>query len=158
MAGSGRVFGVHVPLPSRSASGRAGPSPVRYEPTAVHVAFPAQEIPVSSPNVPPAGTGTGISFQEVPFHDSANGPSLVLPTAKQSAEDGQDTPAKLCTPSGGLGVCWTVQRVPFQCSASVMTPTAPPPSASPTAVQLFGESQETASSCERNVPPGLGVD
>src|SRR5262249_36999710 len=158
VAGSGRACGVHVPLRSCSASGRPTPLAVMYEPTAVHVAFPAQETPVSSPNVPPAGSGTGNSFQETPFHDSANRPSLVLPTAKQSAEDGQENPAKGCTPSGGLGVCWIVQVVPFQCSASVMTPTAPFPSASPTAVQLFGESQETASSSERNVPAGLGVD
>src|SRR6266480_398515 len=83
-----------------------------------------QEIPRSSPVVPPAGTGIRISYQEMPFHDSPNGPPSLQPTAKQSAWDGQDTPVKASSMGfARVGVGWIVQVVPFQCSASVTSPT-----------------------------------
>src|SRR5215470_2880689 len=116
-----------------------------------------QEIPRSRPSFPPGGTGTDTSIQVLPFHDSANGRESVCPTARQRVAEGQETPSKVSCTKGvdGAGVGWIVQAVPSQCSASV---TSLLPSAVPTAVQLFGESQETASSNERDVPAGLGVD
>jgi hypothetical protein len=60
----------------------------------------------------------------------------------QNVRDGQDTlVSSLCWPPGALGIRWTAQSLPFQCSTS-----APCCLALPTAVQNAGVAQETLSS------------
>src|SRR5579875_196043 len=85
-------------------------------------------------------------------------PALVTydPTAVQLVASGHDTDSRLALPPDpGLTVVWTVQALPFQCSAS----TRPGPELLaywPTAVQLVAVRQDTLVSAFQ-VEPGLAL-
>src|SRR5215469_16493465 len=95
------------------------------EPTAVQAVAALQDTSLSWLVVEPAGLGVCWTAQWLPSQRSASVswfPAEVSknPTAVQAAVDVQGTPSrKLRVAPGGLGVCWTVQLLPSQCSARV---------------------------------------
>jgi hypothetical protein len=119
-------------------------------PTASHEVEDVQDTELSWVAGSTGGLGVFLTTQLVPFQCSANGvwlpePSVKNPTAMHDFVDGHETAVrKLCTAPAGLGVDWTTQLVPFQCSASVES-VPPPASTSPTAVHTFAPLQDTAS-------------
>jgi hypothetical protein len=115
----------------RSATVVPIPELLKESPVVVHAEGEVHDTgPMRTPCAP-AGAGMGRIVQVVPFQRSASGIGLgpVMPEppmAMQNEPVGQDTPPKLlpCAPVG-LGVGWTRQAVPFQCSAKVTKMPAP---------------------------------
>src|SRR5215469_6984035 len=120
---------------------RSARLPALEFPTAVHTDADAQATPFSSPP-PPGGLGVAWMVQRVPFHRSARVLALGVkgleaPAAMHVVADVQATPLRKPLPSGGLGVAWIDQRVPFHRSASGPAPDLP------TAVHADAEVQAT---------------
>src|SRR5271155_297329 len=84
-----------------------------------------QDTPYRKLEGAPAGLGVRWMRQCLPFQCSASvtsvSPSLpALPTAVHEVADQHDTPNRVLPGSlAGLGVGWTLQLWPFQCSARV---------------------------------------
>jgi hypothetical protein len=89
-----------------------------------------------------------VNVQVVPFQFSISGtvppPEGALPTAVQSEDFTHETPSKWL-PAPGCFTTWNIQPDELLVSDSSWPPAAV--SASPTAMQTFGELQETAVNC-----------
>jgi glycine/D-amino acid oxidase-like deaminating enzyme len=116
------------------------------DPTAVQAVAAAHDTPWKPLRTAPAGSGTGCTDHEVPFHRSASGtlPPEVLsptPTARQLPADVQDTPNRALSPwpTGGIRIG---HEVPFHVSASGTLGLLP---ALPTATHELAEAHDTAS-------------
>ena len=68
-----------------------------------------------------AGLGVGWIDHPVPFHRSASGALMPLPTAVQAVPEVQDTPSSTLSYLFGFGVDWIDHTVPFHRSARVNT-------------------------------------
>jgi hypothetical protein len=144
----------------RSASVVARPELFMESPVVVHAEGDVQDTWPMKTACAPAGAGMGRIFQVLPFHRSASGVGLgpVMPEppmAIQNESVRQDTPPKLLPADPeGVGVGWTRQVVPFQCSARV-TKMPAPLVVCPTAVHDAGDVQETPLRAP-GVRPGVG--
>jgi hypothetical protein len=112
------------------------------------------------PSDDPAGFGVVWMVQEVPFHASASGASLVepkeVPTAVQASAATQDTAVRaLLTDPAGLGVVWMVQEVPFHASANGAWPVEF--RYEPTAVHTSTDTHDTPARTAWNDPAGVTV-
>jgi hypothetical protein len=162
-AGFGISVIFHVLPFHDSASGTSVPEALEVSPTVIHTFDEAQEIPLRTAGRAPVMFGVTRSFQEMPFHCSANvGPKskstgALHPTAMHAAEDERhETPWRMLTLSPPLGVGVIFHFDPFHTSPRVASK-AELEGSSPTAVQDFDDLQDTASRPLPVARPPLGT-
>lgn len=161
--GFGAGWIVHLVPSQRSASTPPAEEPSKEEPTAVQALAFAHDTPSSLLLGKSVLLGVGMIAHCSPFQRSARVPSIPLveletPAAMQALPETQDT--EIRPSSGGFvafGVGSIVHLVPFQCSASVLSPTGPPGLHVPTAVHVLAEVQEIPLSPAETEPGGFGV-
>jgi hypothetical protein len=159
--GIGVIF--HVLPFHDSASGTSVPDALEVSPTVMHTCDEAQEIPLRTAGRAPVMFRVTWSFQETPFHSSANvGPKSkstgeLHPTAMHAADDERhETPSRMLTLSPPPGVDVIFHVDPFHTSPRVAEKTELE-GCSPTAIQALGDLQETARRRLPVAPASLGT-